>query len=243
MGLLTDLDAAASRVLERLGRERWLRAPPSFLSSLSPEPPRAILEVGAFEGGFSELALRTFPESRAWAIEPLPSAFSALQRRALQYPGRLHPLQLAVGERNGTVTLYEQTDAARASSLRPTTPAGRTRLGATGQRLIEVRLQTLDDLWRELAPSTPLIVDMSVQGYEREVIRGGRECLSEAAACLLFLPLDSLFEGQAGFAEVAWELDTLGLRYAGNLEQRHGVGGGAYASWCAFSRTKGRRTK
>ena len=79
MRLRDGLEGTAGFVLQKLGRERWIRSPGSFLHSLCTQPFRSVIEIGAFEGDFAERALRLFPNSTVYAIEPLPSSFAQLQ--------------------------------------------------------------------------------------------------------------------------------------------------------------------
>jgi len=238
MRLREGLEETAGFVLQKLGRERWVRSPGSFLHSLCAQPVRSVIEIGAFEGDFSERALRLFPKSTVYALEPLPSAFAGLLRRAERCGDRLLPYQLAVGGQEGTVPMLEQVGLGQASSVHRMTRAGQALWGDRDQRTVDVPMRTLDGFWREVEPEGPLLVNMSVQGLERDVIRGGGNCLSETAVCLLYIQLEPLFEEQVSFAEITAELAACGLHYAGNLEQRHHPNGKPYAAWCAFSRSQ-----
>ena len=75
-----------------------------------------------------------------------------------------------------------------------------------------------ESLIRSVGDRGPVLV---YSGYEDRVIAGGKRLFELAAACILEVSLDSLYEGQAEFMELLTMLDGLGFRYGGNLEQSY----------------------
>jgi FkbM family methyltransferase len=91
----------------------------------------------------------------------------------------------------------------------------------------QVRVARLDDYVREkgITLREEVLVKVDVQGYEDRVIRGGRDTLARAAACIVEVSLEPLYNGQANFRGLLELLEELGFRYAGNLEQAYGPAG------------------
>ena len=69
----------------------------------------------------------------------------------------------------------------------------------------------------ELVPE--MLVKMDVQGFEDRVIKGGKETLRKALACILEVSLHPLYEGQPSFMDLCRQMEKLGFQYAGNILQ------------------------
>ncbi len=67
----------------------------------------------------------------------------------------------------------------------------------------------------------PCLVKIDVQGYEDKLIRGGRQTLGRASACIVEVDVDNMYEGQAHVMTVFGALDDCGLCYS--REPRTGV--------------------
>ena len=70
-----------------------------------------------------------------------------------------------------------------------------------------------------------ILVKLDVQGFEDRVIAGGETIFKMAAACIVEVCLDDLYEGQANFKQLLEMLDRLGFQYAGNLDKTYGKDG------------------
>ena len=63
---------------------------------------------------------------------------------------------------------------------------------------------------------------MDTQGFEAEVIAGGKECLSVAKAILIETSFVEIYSGQPHFDDIYELLKGLGFRYHGSLRaKRH----------------------
>ncbi len=77
----------------------------------------------------------------------------------------------------------------------------------------------LDDVAKDLEIEPEILIKIDVQGFERRVIEGGKALLSQAAACILEISLQPLYEDQPTFMDICRLMDGLGLEYAGNILQ------------------------
>ena len=90
-----------------------------------------------------------------------------------------------------------------------------------------VRQRRLDD-WaagQGAGLAGPLVIKMDVQGFEANVIAGGRETMRQAAGVVLEVCVSPLYRGQASFAELHGLLAELGFHFAGTRDQFHGEQG------------------
>jgi hypothetical protein len=83
------------------------------------------------------------------------------------------------------VPFYEQESA---SSVLPES-------AKTGQPSTDLSMQTLDEAVSNTGFAAPDFVKVDVQGYELEVLKGGRKALQSAEAALLEVNLLEIYEG------------------------------------------------
>ena len=63
-----------------------------------------------------------------------------------------------------------------------------------------------------------LLVKIDVQGFEKQVIEGGKNVLSKARIIILEVSYEPLYLGQPTFKEIYDELYSLGFEFHGNIE-------------------------
>lgn len=188
---------------------------------------RTILDVGANEGQFAGFARHHFPHARIVSFEPLPGPFAKLQALA-RNDGNLVAVNRALGAEAGRQAFRFHTEHSPSSSfLASTTRCHELYPMTEEQEEVSVQVSTLDGWAAEsgVALEPDLLVKLDVQGYEDRVIAGGGAVFGQAAACILEVCLDPLYEGQASFHDLLHRLRDHGLDYAGNLGQAFGPEG------------------
>lgn len=131
-------------------------------------PCRCLLDIGALYGAFA-LTFASRPGCSAWAVDPSPEAFAVLDHHRRVNPNlRLTTVNCAMGGRDGTLLMKHEWIHLVAS------PAARP----AAQDEVEVRVCTLDAFVAEQR-CEPDCIKIDTEGYELEVLRGGRKYLSE----------------------------------------------------------------
>jgi FkbM family methyltransferase len=181
--------------------------------------------VGANRGQFARYAAALFPRARIYSFEPLPGPFAELKAWAeRQTRTRVTALNVALGDTEGKADMFEHLEHSPSSSLlQATNLTGQLYPFTRTKRAVTVELSTLDRVFNSDADTLEreILVKMDVQGFEARVIRGGRNILSKARACLLEVNMDRLYDHQATFDEIFSLLSGCGYSYAGNLHQTH----------------------
>jgi FkbM family methyltransferase len=211
----------AGDAIRTLGWEvrRVSRNPEHSLLGLRSLDVRTIIDVGANTGQFAKTFLAIFPRARIISFEPIRAAFGELSSWASTEP-RATAINVAVGDTEGTIPMIEHTEHTVSSSILPTTDVSVDIWPAQArQRVVDVRMTTLDEALGQRQCEPEVLVKLDVQGYEDRVIRGGKQTLRRAAAAIVEVNLDSLYKGQAAFADIVSELNAVGLEYSGSLEQ------------------------
>ena len=132
--------------------------------------PRAIVDVGASDGRWTQPALPLFPDARFLLIEPLDQHTAALKALA-QRESRITCFQGLVGRESGTVRFMQH--GYQSSVLG-------TRDGTTFGEAKELPIFTLDEIIRTKRFPAPELIKLDIEGNELEALRGAVESLRSA---------------------------------------------------------------
>lgn len=176
-----------------------------------------ILDIGANVGQFSQEMLDVFPNAQIYAFEPIASCFEKLKKISNK---QFHPLPYALGNKNGEVEI-NVSSYSQSSSLLPMSDMHKEIFPHTaGSHKETIRIRRLDDIVKEINIKIPLLIKMDVQGYEKEIILGGRETFKKASAVISETSFVPLYKGQPLAEEIRNLLEELGFEYQGFLNQK-----------------------
>jgi len=106
-------------------------------------------------------------------FEPLSKNFEVLAERLQDVNADIHGYQTALGSERGTATMYLSSNEAQSSSILKPKEHLEHHPDVTFDGTEEVEVSLLDDY--DLGESN--FINMDVQGYELEVLKGGTETL------------------------------------------------------------------
>jgi FkbM family methyltransferase len=144
--------------------------------------PAAILDIGAFEGNWTKMAIKIWPNAHYALIEANAQKVSALRSDSELRNAVVVESLLGATPANA-VTFYVMDSGSSVFEEN----SGVDRQGVTLQQ------RTLDSVTADLPPADLIKID--VQGYELEVLKGGKKTLAQAQAMIIEL---SLIEINAG---------------------------------------------
>ena len=174
-------------------------------------PPRGAIHAGAHDGQEVELYAGMGFKSGLF-FEPQPFMFGPLTTRMRPYPG-FRAVGAALGSRVGVATMYTETVnyGLSASLLKPKVHLTQyPEIPFTGT--IEVPLTTLDEHFKGDDVSSFNFLNMDVQGYELEVLKGGMGILSRMDAIFSEVNRAEMYEGCAMVEQIDAFLATFGFR-------------------------------
>jgi FkbM family methyltransferase len=207
------------RLLNRFGYDvRYHR--PFYETVVAPLGIRTILDIGANEGRYAEEMLARFPAAHIHSFEPLASCYARLAALSKREP-RIAAHHFALGATQHETDIEHNAFHPSSSLLsmsklhKALYPKART---TTKER---VRVQRLDDIAPSLKLEEPILVKIDVQGFEREVIRGGSATLARASVIVVETSFLPLYENAPLFHEVVAELAALNFTYLGPKEIHH----------------------
>lgn len=173
---------------------------------------RTILDIGASNGSVSRRLLQHFPQAVLFGFEPNPLYRETLMEYGRR-DGRFRPEFVAVGEREGSVT------------LRVAASPGNTSLYSPGERLKsydaagavihaeqEVPMVRIDDWAQRQQLAAIEVMKFDIQGGELKAMEGATEILrSSTLAIYTEVLFNSLYEGGAVFSDIDRFLRSCGF--------------------------------
>jgi FkbM family methyltransferase len=167
-----------------------------------------VVDVGANAGQFGLSLRHAGYRGKILSIEPSKAEFEVLSRKA-KADGNWEALHCALGASSGTAEL-NVSQLSVFNSLLALSPAARLhdeRMSVDHTEEIAVR--TLDEIVAPLSGNMLLKID--TQGYEKQVLEGGRRILSRMAGILLELPVIHTYEGEWEFHDALKYMADLGF--------------------------------
>jgi len=164
-------------------------------------PHSIVIDVGANMGAYAIPLAKAFADIEVHAFEPNPFAVERLRKNlAMNGVGNVLLQQYAVGAQAGRMDLHAFTEEDLGLSSLISPPK-------EGSRNIPVEVITLDDFYRVNQRSISLI-KIDVQGFEFQVLQGGRNLIQQKRPYILLDHEDNLFSEPLGAEEAKQNLQN-----------------------------------
>jgi FkbM family methyltransferase len=187
----------------------------NFLNSLDI---KTLIDIGASHGDFINLVQQSKPNIHIYGFEPIPEVFNSLQERFVE-TNEVELYNLALGNFDGIVD-FNENDYSYSSSILPIGEIHVNEFPHTRNfKKLEVQITSLDSVFNNKKIERPILVKVDVQGYEEQVISGGKNTFAQADFVIIELSFCELYLGQVLFESVYKELSEIGLCYAGCVSQ------------------------
>jgi FkbM family methyltransferase len=169
-----------------------------------------IIDAGANQGQFAIAASHFYPDARIHSFEPLPDVYPILQRNTRNV-SKISTYNMALGNATGTLEFYSNAYS-HASSALPVSTLQKNMLPKTAtSHRIETPVQRLDDLYENLQLSSPVLLKMDVQGFEKEVLKGATQSLPLIDYLLFESSFVQMYDGEPLFDEMHDFVKALGF--------------------------------
>jgi FkbM family methyltransferase len=158
--------------------------------------PSAILDIGANAGEWSRVAASIFASSRIVMIDGDPENEPAIHNTRSEIGARASYFLCLLGaEKKDAVTFYRPEVGTTGSSVLP-------EMTSFGKEAITLQMDTLDSLTEKLDLGAPLLMKLDVQGFELEILKGGKNALAASEVVITEASLLQYNEGAPLFADV-----------------------------------------
>jgi FkbM family methyltransferase len=215
-----------------LWRKAWglthrpLRRARRQFRDLPPGDYRSVMDIGAYDGEFTEAAALYYGAERFWLVEANPVKARALEARFAGRPGH-RVIHAAVASEPGTLRFSVNQHAASSSLLTMS-----SRSGALFGREFQVTEQvtvpalSLDALFAQERIEGIDLMKIDIQGAERMLIEGGQQALPRVRTVYIEVLFEEQYEGAALFGEIDQRMKRLGFQLYTLSGLRRGATGG-----------------
>jgi FkbM family methyltransferase len=183
------------------------------------------LDVGAYEGEFTDSLLAYFTPQHVWLVEADPDQAIVLKNKYGAEP-RCHVIPAAVTDRSGTVE-FRVNEHRPSSSLVPI--AAQTEeifnKSMSEARIVRVPAVSLDDLFQQHKLPVIDLMKVDIQGAERLLIAGGQSALTQVRQLFVEVWFEECYRGSALYPELHNLLTPLGFKLRSFHEFRKGPDG------------------
>ncbi len=158
--------------------------------------PRGVVDIGAYKGEWTEMARKILPEAAFLMLEAQESQREILEQVKSRNGSRVDYRIALLGPENRDGVDFHHYDIA------PTGASVLVAQAGAPARAVKRKMETLDSVLRQQGFRQPEFIKIDVQGYELEVLRGGRETLNAAEAIVMEVSLLELYKGNPLLHEV-----------------------------------------
>lgn len=174
--------------------------------------PQLVIDIGAYEGEWTQMLLSIFPKSRVLMIEPQSSKKPLLEK--LSGPN-VRATDALLGATSGDLVQFHEMETG--SSILPERSDIRR---VTSDRT----LTTLDGILKVEPPgwNRPDLIKLDVQGYELEVLKGSKQATADCEVVILEASIVDYNEGAPEIDQVIDFMRDIGFRLVDICDQaRH----------------------
>lgn len=152
---------------------------PWFINKLSALNPKLLIDVGANDQAYGQ---KQYPQTTIFAFEPHPASFERLKKNS---KNNVVPVNMAVGEKTGSATLWDFADDAPRKKDQPTSQLATqhgeiiTDLYHQPSKKYSIRTTSLDDFFGTKKIGKIDLLKIDAEGNELAVIKGAQQLLKD----------------------------------------------------------------
>ena len=173
-----------------------------------------VYDIGASKGTVVKCLAKLPNIISVQAFEPIPNVYTQLVGNTGQY-SQIKCHNIALGDVNGSLP-FNISKKSDSSSLLPMAKIHSDQLPGTEIcDQMQVPVLKLDDYVDKYKLPTPQFIKIDVQGYEKNVLKGGKKTISKSDYCVLEMSFKPLYEGSPLFDDIYRLMYDLGFKIVG----------------------------
>jgi FkbM family methyltransferase len=179
---------------------------------------KTIIDIGANIGSFTVFIHKILPDAKIYAFEPLKDCYEKLKLNEKNIK-TLKTFNLALGDKKEEKYI-NRSNFAPSSSILDMEETHKNAFPYTATTTMErIQIETLDHILGNENLENEILVKIDVQGYEKKVLLGAKNTLSNIKILIVELSFEELYIGTAKFDEIYNMLKTFGFNYSGSWDQ------------------------
>jgi FkbM family methyltransferase len=179
---------------------------------------KTVIDIGANIGEFTIIYSELFEKATLYAFEPLPACYEKLSKRTSGI-NRIHVYECGLGDTIGEQSI-NLSSWHPASSFRSMDATHKVNYPHSADSVsVTVNINKLDNILSTKDMVGNVFIKMDVQGFEDEVIRGGRKIFAAAKVVVVECSFVQLYKDEPKFHGIYSQLVDLGYEYRGSLKQ------------------------
>jgi FkbM family methyltransferase len=211
MGWRWNVLLHAARVVRRAARRFGVDvsfAEPNIIDFIKDRQITLVYDIGANTGQFASKLRRGGYEGTIVSFEPIRSVFEILASNAkFDCKWAVHNCGLGAAQEELEINISRETKYS--SILDMEDLAAKFDPMASVERVEKISIKTLDEI--SVGENENIFIKSDTQGYERQVMEGGKITLRRSAGILMELPIMQLYKGNWEFYEAIAHMASVGF--------------------------------
>ena len=171
-----------------------------------------VVDIGAAGGSYGRALRKAGYSGRIISFEPLPKPFGLLKAAASKdHAWSIHEVALGAVREQRAINLAANSDSSSFRATLASLVSAAPHASFVGE--VSVQVERLDDLI-QIRPEDRAFLKVDVQGFEDEVLAGGKNALQSCVGVQLELSLQPLYEGSPTNLEMISAMKSYGFDLA-----------------------------
>ena len=172
---------------------------------------KTIIDVGANQGQFAVASSDIYPAAKIYSFEPIPDVVEIF-RKNTESLQNVSLFQSALGNSEGK-TSFNYNKYSHASSFLKIHKNQTDLIPETSETIsIEIKLDRLDNFISKIDLSSPVLLKLDVQGFEKDVLLGAVNILKKIDYILIEMSFIQMYEKELLFDEMNKYMNSIGFR-------------------------------
>ena len=171
-----------------------------------------ILDVGANQGQFALSARYFYPKADIHSFEPVPGVYNTLFQNTRKATS-INTYNFALGSTSGTLEFYSNDYSHASSALQVSSLQQQMLPHTAAVNKIKVPVKKMDDLLTNISFTSPVLLKLDVQGFEKEVLKGAARSLDKVDYLLFETSFVQMYDGEPLFDEMHNFVKELGFEF------------------------------
>ncbi|MBN8585584.1 MAG: FkbM family methyltransferase [Ignavibacteria bacterium] len=178
-----------------------------------------ILDIGANEGQFAVFANSLFQDAKIYSFEPIIKCYKVLTEINKKIP-LIVPMNYALGNTNEEIEINVNQFSPSSSILKMEKKHIENFPFTAKSTKEKILIKKLDDILNEIDYNDKILVKIDVQGFEKEVILGGFDFLSNKVDLVIIeTSIVKLYESEPEFEEIFSLFMKMNYKFKGVMNQ------------------------